>query len=189
MPKDTKSLRIFELLLFAVLSLPLLAQVSSSAGVVPRLVSYGGVLKDASGHVVTGVSGVTFLIYKDEEGGAPLWLETQTVRPDRTGHYTVQLGTASAHGLPSEVFLNGEGRWLAVQVSGEAEQPRVLLVAVPYALKAADAETLGGLPLSAFVLASPGGAVATSQGLPLRPALRQRRCHRRQQTLLPAGAR
>src|SRR3990170_1578308 len=33
------------------------------------------------------------------------------------------------------------------------EQPRILLVSVPYALKAADAETLGGKPASAFVLA------------------------------------
>jgi hypothetical protein len=40
-----------------------------------------------------------------------------------------------------------------VNLPGEAEQPRVLLVSVPYALKAADAETLGGKPLSAFVLA------------------------------------
>jgi hypothetical protein len=39
-----------------------------------------------------------------------------------------------------------------VQAEGQAEQPRVLLVSVPYALKAADAETVGGKPLSAFVL-------------------------------------
>jgi hypothetical protein len=40
-------------------------------------------------------------------------------------------------------------------VSGEgfAEQPRVMLLSVPYALKAADADTVGGKPLSAFVLA------------------------------------
>src|SRR4029077_12206102 len=39
--------------------------------------------------------------------------------------------------------------------------PRVLLVSVPYALKAADADTLGGKPLSSFVLANPvsGGGV------------------------------
>jgi hypothetical protein len=34
------------------------------------------------------------------------------------------------------------------------EQPRVLLVSVPYAMKAGDAETLGGLPASAFLLSS-----------------------------------
>jgi hypothetical protein len=59
----------------------------------------------------------------------------------------------------------GEARWLGVQVSGQQEQPRVLLVSTPYALKAGDAETVGGLPPSAFVLAAPGGvstAPATS---------------------------
>jgi hypothetical protein len=34
---------------------------------------------------------------------------------------------------------------------------------VPYALKAADAETLGGLPLSAFVLAAPNGVASVAQ--------------------------
>ena len=49
-----------------------------------------------------------------------------------------------------------------MQVSGQAEQPRVLLVSAPYALKAGDAETIGGLPPSAFLLARP----QASQGLP-----------------------
>src|SRR5262249_35155816 len=50
---------------------------------------------------------------------------------------------------------SGEPRWLGVlaQIPGEPEQPRVLLVSVPYALKAADADTIGGKPASAFVLA------------------------------------
>jgi hypothetical protein len=54
-----------------------------------------------------------------------------------------------------ELFASGEPRWLGAQVQlpGEVEQPRVLLVSVPYALKALDSETLGGLPPSAFVLA------------------------------------
>jgi hypothetical protein len=144
--------------LFAMMS-PLLAQVSPSTAV-PQLISYSGVLKDAGGRAVTGMSGVTFLIYKDEAGGSPLWLETQSVKADASGHYSVQLGAVNANGLPAEIFMTGEGRWLAVQIGSEPEQPRVLLVAVPYAMKAADAETLGGLPLSAFVLATPRAANA-----------------------------
>ena len=46
-----------------------------------------------------------------------------------------------------------------MQIAGEPAQPRVLLASVPYALKAADAATLGGLPASAFALAG-SGAVA-----------------------------
>ncbi len=131
------------------------AVASVAASGVPRLVNYSGVLKDASGKTVTGITGVTFLLYKDSQGGAPLWMETQSITPDKTGHYTAQLGTTRSAGLPAEVFQSGEARWLAVQMAGEAEQARVLLVAVPYAMKAADAETIGGLPPSAFVLAAP----------------------------------
>src|SRR5277367_872794 len=151
---------IAQLLLLLLLPSPMWGQSQSSA--VPRLVSYSGVLRGTGGRAVTVLAGVTFLIYPDQEGGAPLWLETQNVQPDATGHYTVQLGAASAHGLPAEIFMSGEGRWLALQIGSEPEQPRVLLVAVPYAMKAADAETLGGFPLSAFVLASPqiAGAAA-----------------------------
>src|SRR5450755_4528685 len=135
---------------------------ASAAGgsVVPHLVNYSGLLQDASGKPITAIRGVTFLLYQDAQGGAPVWMETQNVTPDKSGHYTVQLGATSSMGLPAAVFITGE-RWLAVQVSGEAEQPRVLLVAVPYALKAADAETLGGLPLSAFVLAPASRGAAT----------------------------
>jgi hypothetical protein len=128
---------------------------SVAGSVVPHLVNYSGVLKDGSGKPITGVTGVTFMLYPDQQGGSPVWMETQNVTPDKAGHYSAQLGATRPEGLPLEVFMTGEARWLAVQVSGEVEQARVLLVAVPYALKAADAETVGGLPPSAFVLATP----------------------------------
>lgn len=127
----------------------------AAPGAVPNLINYTGILKDASGRTLTGVTGVTFLLYSSEQGGAPLWLETQNVAPDKTGRYSVQLGVASAKGLPSDLFVNGEARWLGVQIGNDEEQPRTLLVAVPYAMKAVDAQTLSGLPASAFVLAAP----------------------------------
>src|SRR5208282_2432797 len=80
----------------------------------------------------------------------------------KNGHYSALLGSATAHGLPADVFVAGEARWLAVQVSGQAEQPRTLLFSVPYALKALDAETIGGLPVSAFVRANPEGGAANT---------------------------
>ena len=45
---------------------------------------------------------------------------------------------------------------------GSEEEPRVALVSVPYAVKAGDAQTLGGLPASAFMRASNGSEAATS---------------------------
>jgi len=129
---------------------------------VPRLVKFASTLKDELGKSRTGVVGLTFAIYKEPEGGAPLWLETQNVELDEQGRYTVLLGATRNEGLPLELFTSGESRWLAVQVNlpGESEQPRVLLVSVPYALKAADADTVGGMSASAFVLAAPSGTTS-----------------------------
>jgi hypothetical protein len=136
-------------------------QSSASGATVPNLVNFAGTLKDSGGHPIQSITGVTFSLYAQEEGGAPLWLETQTVRADGKGNYTVQLGATKAEGLPLELFTSGTARWLGVRINGGEEQPRVLLVSVPYALKAADSQTLGGLPPSAFVLAAPPIAQGT----------------------------
>ena len=130
--------------------------------VVPPLVNFSGVLSDGNGKPLSVISGVTFLLYKEEVGGAPLWMETQNVYPDKTGHYAVMLGSTTSTGLPADIFVAGEARWLAVQPQGQAEKPRILLLSVPYALKAADAQTVGGLPASAFVLAAPPSATSAS---------------------------
>ena len=120
---------------------------------VPRLIRFSGTVLDAGGQPPTGVVGATFSLYVQQRGGAPLWMETQNIQPDQGGHYSVLLGSATRLGLPSNLFTNGEAKWLGIQVQGQDEQPRVLMVSVPYALKAADAETVGGLPPSAFMLA------------------------------------
>ncbi len=125
----------------------------STAAAVPRLVNFTSKATDAQGKTIVGTAGATFSIYKDQSEGAALWIETQNVQADAKGNYTVQLGAGSSQGLPVELFASGEARWLGVRINDGAEQPRTLLLSVPYALKAADAETLGGKPLSAFQLA------------------------------------
>ena len=148
-------------LLLSCCVLPLAGQqAATTAGnstdvVVPPLVSFSGVLTDMNNKPLNSIVDVTFALYKDAQGGAPLWLETQNVQPDKNGRYSVMLGSASKNGIPSGIFAAGEARWLGVQVAGQAEQPRTLLMSVPYALKAVDAETVGGLPASAFVRAAP----------------------------------
>ena len=126
---------------------------ASAATAVPPMIPYSGTALDSRGNVLSGEKIVTFLIYKGEQGGEPLFTETQTVTPDRSGQYKVQLGASLSNGIPIDLFASGEARWLEVQIAGEQPQPRVLLVSVPYALKAADAATLGGLPASAYALA------------------------------------
>ena len=44
---------------------------------------------------------------------------------------------------------------------GEVERPRVQLTSAPYALKAQDAESLGGRPASAYLLAPTEGDKAS----------------------------
>lgn len=123
---------------------------------VPRLVRFSGVVKDSAGAIPSGDVTLTFSLYEQENGGSPLWSETQTVQLSKDGRYTVLLGSASADGLPRDLFMTNRARWVAVQpgIAGMNELSRVLLVGVPYAIKAADAETLGGLPASAFLLAN-----------------------------------
>jgi hypothetical protein len=132
---------------------------------VPNLIRYSGTLKDAQGAVSSGTPlGVTFAIYKQQDGGAPIWQETQNVTVEAGGNYSVLLGSTTAPGLPDNLFSQQEQRWLGVQVQEQAEQPRVLLVSVPYAFKAQEAETLGGLPPSAFVKAPSSDAPGGTQG-------------------------
>ena len=118
---------------------------------VPRLIQFNGTLKDATTHPVSGVASVTFAIYAEQDGGSPLWSETQNVLADTLGHYNVLLGSATATGVPADLFGTGQSRWLGVTIARQQEMPRALMASVPYAMKAGDADTLGGLPASAYV--------------------------------------
>jgi hypothetical protein len=142
-------------------SLTVIAQQSSTANV-PRQLRFGGTIQSADGTPRTGVVGVMFSLYSEQQGGTALWTELQNAQLDANGQYTVLLGSQHAEGVPADVFTSNEARWLGIQVEAEPEQPRVLLVSVPYALKAGDAETLGGKPLSSFLLAPTASSTSDS---------------------------
>jgi trimeric autotransporter adhesin len=141
---------------------------TETASALPRLVRFGGAAKDLSGNALTGVVGITFALYAEQAGGAALWQETQNLTADGAGHYSALLGSTKTEGLPAELFTTEQAHWVGVQVQGQAEQPRVPLVSAPYALKAVDAETIGGLPPSAFMLAQSAGSAPT--GVAAAPA-------------------
>jgi trimeric autotransporter adhesin len=138
---------------------------STSSAVVPRLVNFSGRAIDAQGKIVTGIAGATFAIYQDQYEGTPVWMETQNVTSDAKGNYTVELGATKPDGLPLDLFTSGEARWLGVRINGGEEQPRIMLLSVPYALKAGDAQTLGGLPASAFLLAGAANAAVAQSNV------------------------
>ena len=125
----------------------------ASTATVPRLIRMQGAVRDDAGKPLSGRVGVTFALYKDQNDQELVWQENQNVQLDSAGRYSVLLGATNESGLPLEIFSAGEARWLGVRPDGLAEQPRILLLSVAYALKAADSEMLGGKPASAFVLA------------------------------------
>ncbi len=125
---------------------------------IPAAIPFSGTLELAQ-----GIIPVTFALYENQTGGVPLWSEMQDVTCDAQGRYTVVLGQATPGGLPLGVF-SGAPRWLGIQPAGGAELARVALLTVPYAARAATADTIGGKPASAFVqvgqqaAGTPGGA-------------------------------
>lgn len=157
---------VFLLIAFQLFTLSIWAQTSSPASAavqVPPLIQFSNVATDEGGNTLSGVVSITFSLYSSQIGGEPLWTETQNnVQLDATGHYSVQLGITKRNGVPTTLFATGEARWLGIQIAEQPPQARVLLLSVPYAMKAGDATTLGGLPPSAFVRAVPGGADVTA---------------------------
>ena len=139
---------------------------SQAAVSVPRLINVTGAYQPADGQPPPSEIGVTLSIYSDREGGTALWQESQTVTLDKSGKFTVLLGSTQTDGISPDVFASRDGLWLGMQFagSGDVERPRVRLASVPYALRAADADTLGGRPASAYVLAPTLGDTSTVQG-------------------------
>jgi hypothetical protein len=118
---------------------------------VPSVVKFTGSLRGSQVQPSTVPIGITFALYKDEVGGAPLWMETQNVTLGSQRRFTVFLGANSVEGLPADVFAGGEARWLGVTPNGEGEEARIMLASVPYALEAADAQTVNGRNPEDFV--------------------------------------
>src|SRR5437879_6234118 len=107
----------------------------------PRLVKFSGVLKDSDGKPRTGTFALTFSIYREKADSTALWQETQNIKLDDQGRYSALLGI-TAQGMPVELFASGDAHWLGVRLEQETEQPRVVLVSVPYAMKSMDSESL-----------------------------------------------
>jgi hypothetical protein len=132
----------------------------TAAAPMPRVVRYTGTADATPGQTLA----LKFSLYENQAGGDAVWSEVQQVTPGDAGKYSVLLGAATENGLPQNVFSSAQAKWLGVTVGDGQEQPRTILVATPYSLKASDAETLGGHPASDFALKnalSPGGTDIT----------------------------
>ena len=136
-----------------------------------RLIKFSGTIADNTrsdfnipvSRAVSTEMAMVFAIYADQSAQTPLWSETQNVLVDSAGHYNVLLGSVSQSGVPSDIFAEGAARWLGVRI-GNGEEQRVVLVSVPYAMKAQDATTLDGHALGGFMLKADGTGVGGKRG-------------------------
>ena len=116
-------------ILFGFLLIMLLSAISLA---VPGQISFQGVLKDSAGNPITGTRTVDFAIYSTSTGGGASWSETQTVTIE-AGLYNVKLGSVHPFDLSD---FDGNTKYLAVAIGGSEILPRVVIVTVPYALRA-----------------------------------------------------
>ena len=143
-------------LMTVLLLMPAAVFAQDSTVSVPRVINITGVFRPVDGQPPAAVETVTLAVYADPEGGAPLWQETQTVTIDDRGRYSLLLGATTSGGIPPELFGSNDAHWLGTRFerAAEVEGPRVRLTSVPYALRAAAADTLGGHPASDYVLST-----------------------------------
>jgi len=131
----------------------------TTGATVPRLVTFSGVVKNAGGKPVTGTVTVAFSLYEFSEGGSPLWVENQQVQPDVRCFREQPCRTAFHSICSSAVRRDG---WEYNRNCPVRSSRTACCWGMPYALKAADAHTLGGRPATAYVttdtLNAPNGA-------------------------------
>ena len=109
---------------------------------VPNFVTYSGRLTDGTAWGESTQADLTFWLCEQEQGdiAACIWTETKAGVPLEDGYFSVRLGETEA--LPAPLPA---AAWLAVAVdNGQPLLPRQSVGAVPYALRAKNADVLGG---------------------------------------------
>lgn len=112
----------------------------------PRIISYQGILTDASGNFISdGNHTLSLKLYENAGGGAAVFSETHNV-PVVKGIFNAIIGSITP--LPSNLSFD-RAYFLGVSVDGGAEMsPRTALTTVPYAMHAAVADKAMSLDAS-----------------------------------------
>jgi hypothetical protein len=114
---------------------------------VPGVINYQGYLTDAGGNPLNGEVAITFRIWNAPTAGTQLWSEAHAAVTVTEGVFNVVLGSS----VPITVAMLDGDRYLGMTVGTDPEMsPRLRMASSPFAIKAADADALGGLPSSEF---------------------------------------
>ncbi len=124
---------------FLMLTIVLIAAISSTNAATPPIINYSGVLADSAGTGLDTTINLTFAIYNSDVGGFPIWLEVHTDVIITKGLFTVLLGSTT----PLEVSLfESITPYLGITVGADPEiSPRTKLVSVPYSFNSEFATT------------------------------------------------
>ncbi|MFK7894938.1 MAG: IPT/TIG domain-containing protein [Myxococcota bacterium] len=114
----------------------------SAQAQVPTQVPFQGLLLDSGGQPLTGSVDLQFELFDDLAAGTSLWAEAQPGVMVVDGVYSVTLGASTPI---TAVLIEGGSAFLAITVDGELLTPRQQLLAVPYALRAAEADNVGSV--------------------------------------------
>lgn len=140
---QTRNINSFGVMLTrVVLTLGTLGFSAICAGAAPAMMNYQGSLTDSVGVPRTGQFSMSFSLYADSTGGSPLWTESYETVSTVRGVFNVLLGSVTP--IPQGAF-QGARLWLQTVVD-EAAFARRPLVSVPYALRAAVADSAIHVP-------------------------------------------
>ena len=130
---------------------------------VPSLMNFQGLLLDANGQPKNGTVTLVIELFAEASGGNPLWSESHPSVWVTDGVYDVVLGGTTP--LTTQVFSSA-ARYVQITVDGEVLAPRRQLLAVPYALRAAVADSALGASTAYFAdNATMAGSAATAGAL------------------------
>ena len=106
----------------------------------PELINYQGRLTNPDGSPQAGTKTFSLSIWDDATGGAALYSEDLgEILLDENGIYSFQFGADSA--ALAQALQAGGQHWIELTVDNAVLSPRQRILAVPFALKAAQADT------------------------------------------------
>lgn len=128
---------------FALLAILAALLPGAATAAVPGQVNYQGLLLDDLGAPINGSVAMTFDLFDALTAGTSLWSESHPSVTVTEGIYHVALGSVTPIDAAT---LAGGSVFLEISVDGETLAPRQQLLAVPYAVRAAVAETAESVP-------------------------------------------
>jgi hypothetical protein len=119
--------------------------IASSAGAVPLSVPYQGLLTYENGQPYNGTVDVTAEIFDANTGGSLLWGPAEFTDVDVENGLLSLVLEGGSPDLISAIDSNAP-LWLSFEIGGAPMEPRQQILSVPYAIRAGDAATVGGVP-------------------------------------------